>query len=46
MGHADAGITLSVYTHLCGREEAERRFREAMNGTPGLGKSLATTDRD
>jgi hypothetical protein len=45
MGHANVGITQSIYTHLYGREEAEQAFREAMNGAQvGFGKSLATTD--
>jgi hypothetical protein len=39
MGHTNVGITQSIYLHLYGREEAEARFREAMNG-----KSLASTD--
>jgi hypothetical protein len=42
MGHANVGITQSIYTHLYGREEAEQAFREAMNGK--LGNSLAGTD--
>jgi hypothetical protein len=46
MGHADVGITQSIYTHLYGREEAEQAFREAMNGdaASGFGKSLSSTD--
>jgi hypothetical protein len=43
MGHAKVGITQSIYTHLYGREEAERAFRDAMNGCE-IGKSLASTD--
>jgi len=39
MGHANVGITQTVYVHLYGRDEAEAQYREAMNG-----KSLATTD--
>ena len=39
LGHANVGITQTVYVHLYGREEAEAQYREAMNG-----KSLATTD--
>ena len=49
MGHADVGITTSIYTHLYGREEAERAFREAMSSRAVIGKSLAvvtTTNRD
>jgi hypothetical protein len=45
MGHADVGITQTVYTHLYGREEAERAFREAMSGIE-VGKSLADSDQE
>jgi integrase len=45
MGHANVGITQGIYMHLYGREEAEQRFREAMNGVALVGKSLASTDQ-
>jgi hypothetical protein len=32
MGHSPPAITAKVYVHLCGREQAEERFRTAMAG--------------
>ena len=46
MGQADVGIITSIYTHLYGREEAERAFREAMSSRAVIGKSLAGRDHD
>jgi hypothetical protein len=46
MGHADVAITTSIYTHLYGREEAERAFREAMSSRAVIGNSLAGSDHD
>jgi integrase len=31
MGHSDLGVTQRVYVHLCGREEAEEQYRQAMS---------------
>jgi integrase len=33
MGHADVGVTLSVYTHLFDRAKAEQAFRAAMGAS-------------
>jgi integrase len=35
MGHADVGVTQSVYIHLYGREQAEQDYREAMDAEIG-----------
>ena len=41
MGHSDIGVTQRVYVHLCGREEAEEQYRQAMSGSEGLAFRLA-----